>query len=539
MPERYSEAQKAEIRRGRKGRLDIDKGRAQIDENERLYQEALAKRGELQNRIGTLSNEIDVAKRTAGADDEAKATKAFQESPTGKAIDVGKVAGPIITGIGAGHIGARIGTGVIDSALGGRYENLKGIADDVRSNPINFDDPVSRGRGAGAVRAAQPFMPPRGARAIPEMTARGMVYGLPAAALAYEGLQLRGPAAEGARSPLERDLYRMGGTGMLAAGGGMAFEGGMRSVFGRTPPEIGRNVSAIHGVEEGLRNTEGRPPPPPPPPDAPALRTPSDRLISAAKAAGATGIRTKAQAVEYLNNNVTDANRAAVATELGVGPGQRIAGAVKRLASSRVASSVLLPLAAGALAYDAASNNAEAAGAEPGEARTQGIKEGAAATGGMAAGMYGLSKLPQAVRSAGGAGMSMLAPYTAADAYDPSPGELNRDRNDAARNLPSFLRAGGVESAYQMAQVPEPSPVRSVLTGHAAQLAGPLASANALQIPGDIPPNAARDAEAAASAAEGPSPARAAYGDQRFDAALQAFLGTIQEHNSSVQGAAQ
>ena len=34
-------------------------------------------------------------------------------------------------------------------------------------------------------------------------------------------------------------------------------------------------------------------------------------------------------------------------------------------------------------------------------------------------------------------------------------------------------------------------------------------------------------------------PARAAYGDQKFDAALSGFLAMIEEHNSSVQQGAQ
>ena len=87
-----------------------------------------------------------------------------------------------------------------------------------------------------------------------------------------------------------------------------------------------------------------------------------------------------------------------------------------------------------------------------------------------------------------------------------------------------------------MAQVPQASPVRSQLSNYAAEANGPLSSASALQIPGNIPPNAARDAEAAAMAAEGPSPARAAYGDQKFDDALSGFLAMIEEHNSSVGG---
>lgn len=291
-----------------------------------------------------------------------------------------------------------------------------------------------------------------------------------------------------------------------------------------------------------------RPPggtPPPPPPEAPALRTPSDRLISAAKAAGATGRLTKTSAAEYLANNVTDANRAAVATELGVGPGQRIATAVKRLATSRVASSIALPLTAGALAYGSGVTDAEAAGAEPGDARRQGLKEAAATTAGTTAGMYAASKLPPLLRAGGGLGMNMLAPFAASDMTDTfanygkgfTPEEIqasqNRTLNTTARNTPAWMDTGPVRQAREMSQVPEPSPVRSVLSGYTAQLNGPLMRASALQVPENIPPNAAQEADAAAA---GPSPARAAYGDDRFNQALQAFLGTIQEHNNSVGG---
>ncbi len=291
-------------------------------------------------------------------------------------------------------------------------------------------------------------------------------------------------------------------------------------------------------VDEAL--IRSRPPTaPPPPPDAPtappALRTPSDRLTSAARAAGATGKLNKTTAADYLAANVTPQNRAAVAAELGVGPGEKIAGAVKKLSISRKPSVLIGPSIAAGLGYDAASGDAEAAGATPGEARTRGAVAGtgaAAVTGGA---MYGLSKLPKALTRAVGAGSGLLAPYAAADAYDPSPGELNRDRNVAARNLPSMLRGGGIEDAYQMAQVPEKSPTRSVLSGYTAQKAGPLPGASALQIPEGIP----LPREDGASPYEAAQPARAAHGDQTFDDALSGFLALIQEHNSSIGGGEQ
>lgn len=83
-----------------------------------------------------------------------------------------------------------------------------------------------------------------------------------------------------------------------------------------------------------------------------------------------------------------------------------------------------------------------------------------------------------------------------------------------------------------MAQVPEPSPVRSQLTGYAGRAAGPLMKASALQIPEGIP----LPREGGVSPYAEAQPARAAHGDQRFDDALSGFLALIQEHNSSVGG---
>lgn len=154
----------------------------------------------------------------------------------------------------------------------------------------------------------------------------------------------------------------------------------------------------------------GAPPGGTPPPNAPSAPKPnSQRLIAAARAAGATGKLNKTSAAAYLATNVTDANRAAVAKELGVGPGQKISAAVKRLASKAGSSSILLPLAAGAYAAGSAGSEARAEGATPGEAAGRGVVAGGAAAGATAGGMYGLNKLaevgaryaPTAMRVAG------------------------------------------------------------------------------------------------------------------------------------------
>ena len=305
---------------------------------------------------------------------------------------------------------------------------------------------------------------------------------------------------------------------------------------------------------------------PPPPPGA--QRQNSERLTAAARAAGATGKLTKATAADFIAKSVTDANRAAVLAELPAGTtAKAIASTVKRLASKPGSSSIIAPLIGAGVAYDAASSEAEAAGATPAEAQTRGTMAGTGAFAVTGGAMYGASKLPQVGRFLGPAA-NALAAYDYAsqakgfrDAMPPeqrgepssllshamplamrgaediasiarTPGRLR----DAARS--AFTPGNATSEEIQGSMYPEAVPASSnQLAAYSMGRAGPLSNASALQIPENIPPNAARDAEAAAMAAEGPSPARAAYGDQKFDAALSGFLAMIEEYNSSLQGA--
>lgn len=140
-----------------------------------------------------------------------------------------------------------------------------------------------------------------------------------------------------------------------------------------------------------------------------------------------------------------------------------------------------LPLAAGSLAYAATPDRAEAADGSGGGGNQAEALTNAGVAGGTA---YGASKglgalsrfAPMAGKAAGGA-LSMLTPTMAADAYDPTQEDLNMDRNTAARTLPRGLQFGGVDRAYQMAQVPERAPAGG----------DGFANARALQIPAGIP----------------------------------------------------
>lgn len=220
--------------------------------------------------------------------------------------------------------------------------------------------------------------------------------------------------------------------------------------------------------------------PPEPPKTPPTQRPNSERLTAAAKAAGATGKLTKASAAEFLANNITPANQAAVLAELPAGTTARqITSTVKRLASKPGSSSIIAPLLGGAVAYDAASSDAEAAGATPGEARAEGAKAGAGAAGITAGAGYGLSKILEKAPTLGsalGMGGGFGSGLSMASSMGPNTDlEHQKERTAIAQKYPVLAKLMGIQD--EMAQVPERN------TGKADE----FANARALEVPQNIP----------------------------------------------------
>lgn len=130
----------------------------------------------------------------------------------------------------------------------------------------------------------------------------------------------------------------------------------------------------------------------------------------------------------------------------------------KRTVMPRGGANILFPLAAGALAYEAAVNEAKAGDNSLGGT---GATAGPLAAGGTAAaGAYGVNKLLE--RLPAGVGEAM-APSMVDAMTDYSPEELNQARNWMARSLPSWMQAGAVKQAAEMAQLPEPDQRRQAL----------------------------------------------------------------------------
>lgn len=356
-----------------------------------------------------------------------RATEDYQRSPAGQAIETGKLIAPLGAGMALGH------------------HQAKGI--EARQSAM---DPV-RQASMGTGRRFAPY------------AARAGTYFIP------EGLALREWVAPQIENKTARDLTKGVGTGLLAAGFGTLGEGAVRSL---TPPKV---PDAPMGFGLPPAPPQGGVPPasPPPPAEPVGPQRHSDRLVAAARAAGASGRLTKESAAEFLAAGVTDANRKAVGDALGVKPGpnfaKRIGAAVKSMASTRGASSIALPLAAGA--YAASTTESEAGdGGGGGPSLTDRAIAGGAAAGGVAGGQYLMSKLPQAIGGALGAGGAMLTPMAISDAVDEgywTPERMESARAEDlqrvpawARRLESMLGFPALENLHQMAQLPERNPFR-------------------------------------------------------------------------------
>ncbi len=131
---------------------------------------------------------------------------------------------------------------------------------------------------------------------------------------------------------------------------------------------------------------------------------------------------------------------------------------------STTGGKLALPLAAGAIAYDAAMHPSEAA---DGTVSDPSMARGLVA-GGTAAGLVGGANKLLSMLPAGASAMygTVNAPQMASDLTDIPQDDLNDIRNKLARNLPSWMQVGAIKQAADMSQVPEPSPVRMQSGAH-------------------------------------------------------------------------
>lgn len=389
-----------EVMRARQDRAAEQEAQAKAQEAEARAAEARAKEAEAQAERERQQTEREAAER----------------APSRQAMEAAKLGVPIIGGAYGGHA----------MASGVEARQLASEA----SGRIPMTQSVARRFAPYGARAGTYFIP--------------------------EGLALREWLAPQIENQTARELTRAGGTGLMAAGAGLAGEGIYKSLTPQAVPGMPQTPIPSSPLPQSR---------PPTLPQTP-VPTNAQTLVSAARAAGAQGKMTKADAAKYLQKNITDANRSTVAKALRVNPGpnfvDRIAKKIKGLSTTRTRlPGLAMPLVAGAIGYDIATSDAEARGLSPTERTTRGLMAGGAGAAAYEGGRRAFGALerlaPTAMRAIGG-GMAATLPAAAADLYQPEPGRLAQERNIAARNMPSWMRGGYIEDAYQAAQLPERNP---------------------------------------------------------------------------------
>lgn len=411
-------------------------------------------------------------------EEEAASKKRERDIQTG-IVTAGSVAGGLGLGLGGGKLADVLANRAIKGEMTARAGELSKLAGTSRAiNPT--DSKLARALHQDVVSAAD-----RG-----RLTKTPLPWGTTATGLGLLGMGAYSSfdRAPNAKSDIERAIWTGTGYGELTSGAKMLAD----SLRRYKNPGVAYPADDLAAIESSRRIASGGPvtavaPPasseayapklPPEPAAAPAAAANApadpqppmrhgDRLRDAARAVGAGSRGTKATYADAVKKGLSAENMPAVAEALNLPKDAARSTILQRLRELKgIGGKMVIPLAAGALAYDAMTSPADAS---TGEDFKPNRAAGAAAAATGAGATYGGMKLADVIAKyapgamkAVGSGMSMMMPSMAADMTDASPEDLNMARNQMARTLPSMLRGGAVEDAYQMAQVPERSPVNA------------------------------------------------------------------------------
>lgn len=491
------------------------------DEKRRLYQQNQAARGQAQDRRQKILDRISRVDQQLKTADPERQSERFNRT-------IGAIGAGTIAGVGA--------TALQESRL--RRQGQQKLADsdalarNVRTIDPDAPDAQSRYRAAHRTARRKGFYSPR----------RGFGTLMPGLAMAGIGALGRFGIAPNVEEESARDALTDLGqatmtSGLTQLGGQYALNKSAGDVVSaesmQTFDEARERSKAAPAPPRNALEAAGprRQPPAPVPTETTAQPAQNaERLRRAVRAAGGAnaGKMTKAQASQWLQENMTAENRTAIARELNVNPGRnfatRLSGKIRDLASTtRRLPAILAPVAAGGLAYDAVTSPAEAGDGEVTNVdRAKGAAAGGVAAGTTAGAMYGMNKL---ARSGVGRAVGRLAPPLAAL-------ELGRMTADEMQNPSSELddpvmgpqvdAALADVDAYQqrreMAQVPERNPYSDPRN---------LLNAQELQIPDDIPVDGG--GQNALSAAEPMT-------QDEFGQALDQFLQLMMEEQQAQMG---
>jgi hypothetical protein len=205
-------------------------------------------------------------------------------------------------------------------------------------------------------------------------------------------------------------------------------------------------------------------PPPASPPSTPVRH--SDRLRQAATATGAKPGKSKAANVDTVRRNLTAENLPQVAEALNLPTTADRRAVLQRLREiSSIGGKMALPIMAAGAAYVAAGSPAEAS---TGGEEAPGVGDRLTAAGFAGGTAYGVNRLLGALPTAGGplaATMPMTFDPLEGASYEDTQHNIMAARGDINAAMPWVGRnVLGVtpeeQNAYEMAQVPTPSPAR-------------------------------------------------------------------------------
>lgn len=395
------------------------------DEEERAL-----KRLELESKGETAkAAAADVTSKTRAREER----QAQASSPAGIATQIAATTVAPLAGVGAGRV---MGLGInalMDQSQASKNAVLQGVAADRVANLTTREGALNAAARSGALPSDNALLRV-GGRMLPHLALGGFMAGKGGVLLSQED-------PEGAFYP---EMFNRGAAlGMLGAGTGIAERGITYGVAPGVAPDA--KAMAVIGSNQLRRNGAAQASAPAASGPRPVLPGSKADLMAQARRYGIKG----------RSNMTPDQLREAV------GEAVKTVKAPRGGAATKMIKGLAGPAAAASLAYAMTPDRAEAADGSAGGGNTAQALTNAGIAGGAAYGVNRLlDKLPSAIGGAAGAAGTMIAPATIDSLTDYSDEDLAQGRNWLARNTPEALQFGAVSTAREMAQVPEPSPMR-------------------------------------------------------------------------------
>lgn len=437
-PPALTQAERDRIMSGRKGQKDIDAGRAAID----------ARAKEISDHTKAL-NELYTKLETAGKDEGAAATAASSET---RRLEREAGSNPLLTTAAPFGAGAAVGAGVgeIENRIlhkfgEGNAKAIVEIGNEIGPTNKLTNSKVNLSRATGAAQAAEKYAPSSPLRQGAAVAGRGLSYAVPAGLFYNEYQKYQHRADDPNSTDADKQMNQGISNALLGTSTGIAGDGGMRFFFPSRHDGEGEAMMRINAARDFARRTDEKA-------AAPAA-TRAERTNLPGSRPDMMGQAQRLNIPGRSKMNVEEL-RAAVGEAIKNTPAPRGGAAVKML------KGMAGPVVGAAVAADAAYNQARAAGEDVGGAAADAAKPAAVVGGGLVAGRKLAEALPPVVGKAMAPLGDVAAPSMVDAMTDYTQEDLNQGRNIAARNLPSFMRAGGIEDAYQMAQVPDRNPER-------------------------------------------------------------------------------